>query len=883
MKTTRRSLKRRYIFFIGSVILTIIVSQAIVQYALQRQNEDAQLINQAGRQRMLSQRISKLILYLNDDLAETDTIRVARLDTLTKLINTWQLMHDRLILQNRQNDKSKAIESLLDQCTPHLANIVASARNILRNPKEESVNAAVTEISQHELPFLLLMERTVNQYQREAEQKLNYFKKIELALSALAIAILVFEFMYIFLPVLKSLRIKNKKLSGLNKKLVQSNNELVASEEEIRVNLEQISALRESLEIRERQYRELVENASDMIYELGPDGKFTFINAVMEIHSGFSKEELLGKPYWELVHEDDRADTIQFYRAQLKDGKEVSYREFRMRGKDSDLWVGQNVRMFFEGKYAHKVSVVARDITLRRQAERALQEAKEKAENATRIKSDFLSMISHEIRTPMNAIIGLTNLLLEDTLTIKQQENLKLLKFSGENLLTIINDILDFSKIEANKIEIEKIDFDLKEIIQRTVNMMEHRVSGKDVKVQAFFDSTLPPYLQGDPVRIVQIITNLMGNAVKFTEEGEVRLVVETLKREGKWVTFRCSVTDTGIGIPPDKIDTIFDSFSQAGNNITREYGGTGLGLAITRKLINLMGSEIAVESIPGEGSSFFFNLTLEEGKKPEEGTTSNDLTTIFKQRSIRVLLVEDNRVNQMVAVNFLQNWGIHTVVASNGKEAVELIREKRYDLVLMDLQMPIMNGYEATRAIRAMDDPYFHAIPIIALTASAMIEMRSKVLTTGMTDYMSKPFHPADLQRIISKYALHEDVKVPETTITSQLDLYTEGNAEFKCELIGQFIQNLEELKVVFENAITGKDAEMFRAGVHKSKTTVSVISYKPLSDILATVKDQMKSTCENGAIFPGELRSRFYNACDEAIAILQEELRKARETRSV
>ncbi len=880
MKTTRRSLKRRYIFFIGSVILTIIVSQAIVQYALQRQNEDAQLINEAGRQRMLSQRISKLILYLNDDLIETDTIRGTRLDTLTKLINTWQVMHDRLILQNQQNDKSKIIELLLNKNTPHVTSIVAAARNILRAPGAESVNAAVAEISKHELPFLLLMERTVNQYQREAEQKLNYFKKIELALSALAIAILVAEFMYIFLPVLKSLRIKNKKLSKLNRQLVLSNNELVASEEEIRVNLEQISALRESLEIRERQYRELVENASDMIYELGQDGKFTFVNAVMEVHSGYSKDELMGKPYWELVHGDDRADTIQFYRDQLKECREVSYHEFRMHGKTDDLWVGQNVRMFFEGKYAHKVSVVARDITIRRQAERALQEAKEKAENATRIKSDFLSMISHEIRTPMNAIIGLTNLLLEDKLTVKQQENLKLLKFSGENLLTIINDILDFSKIEANKIEIEKVDFDLKEIIQRTVSMMEHRVSGKNVKVQAFFDGTLPQYLKGDPVRIVQIITNLMGNAVKFTEEGEVRLVVEALKREGKLVTFRCTVMDTGIGIPADKINTIFDSFSQAGNNITREYGGTGLGLTITRRLINLMGSDIAVDSIPGEGSSFFFTLTLEEGQKPSEGTTSNDLATILRQRSIRVLLVEDNRVNQMVAVNFLQNWGIHTVVASNGREAVELIKEKRYDLVLMDLQMPVMNGYEATRAIRSMDDPYFHTIPIIALTASAMIEMRGKVLTTGMSDYMSKPFHPGDLQRIISKYALQEDVKVSESTMSSQLDLYTEGNTEFKCELIGQFIQNLEELKVVFEKALAASDAEMFRAVVHKSKTTVSVISYKPLSDILGAVKDQMKSTIETDAIFPDELHIGFYKACDEAILMLQEELRKARAT---
>jgi PAS domain S-box-containing protein len=851
MKTTPRSLKGRYIFFIGSVVLTIIATQAIIQYDLQRQNQDAHLINTAGRQRMLSQRISKLILYLKNDIVETGAIRFNRLDTLRTLVDGWENVHHTLINQNKNNAKSKAIDSLLQLNTSHLAAIATASRNILETPTLSVIEQAVDQITTDELPFLLLMEKTVDTYQYEAEQKLYYLKKIELALSGLAVAILIFEFIYIFLPVLNRLRANNKKLSRQANALVKS----------------------------EKLYRLLSENTKDLICLYTPEVRYKFISASVERITGYSTSEFLGQEIYRFIHPEDRDRLQKGFSGIASGSHDVRSMEYRMVRKDgASIWMEAYIMATYtETGIFDGFQMSSRDITQRKKTEEALMEAKEKAETAAKTKGEFLSMISHEIRTPMNAIIGLTNLLLEEKRNNGQSENLKLLKFSGENLLTIINDILDFSKIEANKIEINAIDFDLKEIVQRMIKMMEYHAFGKNVKVSAQYDNDLPQYFKGDPVRITQIITNLMGNAVKFTLEGEVILTIKKVKNTGSAVTLYCSVSDTGIGIHPENIESIFDSFSQAGDSSARKFGGTGLGLTITRKLLRLMDSDIAVESILGKGSKFYFTLTLEQGEKPlEEETANSGLVTMLKNRNIRVLLVEDNRVNQIVAINFLQSWGIHTVVASNGKEALELILEKRYDLVLMDLQMPVMNGYDATRAIRALDDLYFKNIPIIALTASAMIEMRDKVMMTGMTDYMSKPFHPGDLQRIIAKYILNGEFEATPVSISNQLDLYTEGNIEFKRELIRQFIDNLEELKSVFEKAITEKSADIFRAAVHKSKTTVSVINHKPLSEAIHDAREKMTAVFPGSDSFPDALRIQFYKTCDEAVILLKDEMNK-------
>jgi signal transduction histidine kinase/ActR/RegA family two-component response regulator len=434
--------------------------------------------------------------------------------------------------------------------------------------------------------------------------------------------------------------------------------------------------------------------------------------------------------------------------------------EYRVRRKDGTIiWLESHSHPFFDehGKTIG-FQTSSRDITFRKDFEHTLRDSKQKAEEATQAKSQFLSMMSHEIRTPMNAIIGLTNLLMDETVTAAQKEHIRLIKFSGENLLGIINDILDFSKIEAGKISIEQIDFNLYDLVYNLKMMFAQRVSEKNIHFHLHYGDDVPRVIKGDQVRINQILTNLLSNAIKFTHQGYVELTVQCTGKKAGQHLIQFSVKDTGIGIDGDKVNSIFDSFSQASSDTTRIYGGTGLGLTITRHLIQLMNSVIQVESQPGYGSRFYFILPVQAGKLIDKEKRAFIHDEIARNKGVHVLLVDDNVINQVVAENFLKKWGMTVDVASNGLEALELIQNKSYSIILMDLQMPKMDGYEATKRIRGLKeiDSYFTTVPIIALTASAMADVRDKVIEIGMNDFITKPFLPEELRTKISAHIQH-------------------------------------------------------------------------------------------------------------------------------
>ncbi len=362
------------------------------------------------------------------------------------------------------------------------------------------------------------------------------------------------------------------------------------------------------------------------------------------------------------------------------------------------------------------------------------------AEAANLAKSEFLANMSHEIRTPMNAIIGMSQLALEGTLAPRERNFITKVHHSSESLLGIINDILDFSKIEADKLEIEVIDFSLQSLIDNIKSLMGLKAAEKGLELKVEVDPEVPPVLKGDPLRIGQILTNLTNNGVKFTRQGCITIRIQAEKRKDKYM-LTCCVSDTGIGMAPEQVEKLFHAFTQAESSVTRKFGGTGLGLVICKKLTKLMGGTIWVESEEGKGSRFYFTLQLKEGNADHlHQEAGNNETAIAHLRGARVLLVEDNDLNQELASELLRGNGLYVTTAWNGQEALEILDTQTFDGILMDVQMPVMDGYRATRAIRKQDK--FKTIPILAMTANVMTGDRDKAETAGMNDHIGKPLN---------------------------------------------------------------------------------------------------------------------------------------------
>jgi PAS domain S-box-containing protein len=518
----------------------------------------------------------------------------------------------------------------------------------------------------------------------------------------------------------------------------------------------------EKIRLSEQRFRDVTDAAGEYIWETDRENNFTYLSDKVKTVLGYEPYEMTGHSLFEFLPHDGVETLNKIINEHLQKGEKFVNIEHRIHTKDDRL-IWQNISGMPIFNHERKIigfRGVCMNITERKKFEDELQVAKSQAEKATQAKAEFLSTMSHEIRTPMNAVIGISHLLMLDEPKPEQLENLQTLKFSAENLLVLINDILDYSKIEAGKITFEKIDFNLVELVNSIKNIFFSKAEEKAVELKTIVHPDIPISVVGDPVRLAQILNNLVSNAVKFTEKGSIAINLDIVDKSDKTVTIKFSVSDTGIGIKKEQQKAIFDSFTQASSDITRKFGGTGLGLAISKQLVELQNGTIQVESVFGKGSVFSFILSFKPSKLKKIKEQQSMFFSSYKSlKGTKILIVEDNLINQTVASKFLTRWEATIDIANNGKEAVDKVLINDYDLVLMDIQMPVMDGYEATRVIRKKQGEKYQDLPIVALTASVLFDIHTKIKAAGMNDHIIKPYTPAELYNIITKYTLKEEV----------------------------------------------------------------------------------------------------------------------------
>ncbi len=651
----------------------------------------------------------------------------------------------------------------------------------------------------------------------------------------------------------------------------------------------------ESITTEGAQYaRSLIEASRDPLFTISPDGKITDINNASISITEVTREKLIGTDFFDYFTEPDKARDI--YKQVFAEGFVADFPLTIRDGKLTDVLFNGSVYKDEAGKVIGVV-VVARDITDHKRIENELTEAKElaeqatktaevakiKAEEATKIaenavtsKQQFLSNMSHEIRTPMNSIIGFTKVMLKTALSAKQKEYLTAIKMSGDVLTVLVNDILDLAKVDAGKMVFERKPFKMASSISAMIQLFEPKMQEKNLKLIKKYDRKIPGILEGDPVRLHQILINLMSNAVKFTNEGKITVEVRMLNSNEEQATIEFIVTDTGIGIAEDKTGHIFENFQQATSNTSRLYGGTGLGLAIAKQLAEQQNGTISVESKIDKGTSFRVVLPFRKtNANIESGLEIKEPKVEIK--GVKVLVVEDIALNQLLMKTLLDDFGVDSDFAENGKIAIEKFISKPYDIILMDLQMPEMNGFQATKYIR---DTMNSQVPIIALTADVTTTDLHKCKVIGMNDYISKPVDEKRLYRkiieLVKKPCNANENRMtgnlPKCTDLNYLRERTKSNPTLMHEMIMLYLEQTPPLINAMKEGLQAKDWDSLYTAVHKMIPSFYIMGiHKDYETMGKKIQEYARS--ENHHDELEELVKQLESICNQACIELKEE----------
>ena len=599
-------------------------------------------------------------------------------------------------------------------------------------------------------------------------------------------------------------------------------------------------------ELAEEKYRSIISNMKLGLLEVDREEKIQFANQSFIEMSGYGLNELLGKKSSDIFLQGESSRLMKNKNFSRMKGRSDAY-EIEIRDKKGDIrwWLISGApRLDNSGDLAGSIGIHL-DITNQKLLEIELIGAKELAEESTRSKETFLANMSHEIRTPMNAIIGMSAQLAKTNLDNTQQFYLETIHSASDNLLVIINDILDFSKIDAGKLQLERIGFGPMELLNRALRVLSHRAEEKGLSLNnVFFDPAISPVLMGDPYRLNQVLINLISNAIKFTEKGNVDISCGVLNDSLLSQTIQITVKDTGIGMEANFLDCLFEKFSQEDASVTRQHGGTGLGMSICKDLINLMGGEIQVKSKKGIGSTILLKIKFDKGSfenLPEKPFFEVDSKILVDKK---ILLVDDNQMNRLVAATILANHGAIITTAQNGKEAVEILEKIPFNIVLMDIQMPVMDGVEATAIIRSKISKQ---LPIIALTANAIKGDNDKYLAAGMNGYLSKPFIEKDLLNVVAlwlnkieavKFAFSNTVSADKLYDLTILQNVGRGDNEFVDKMISLFIAETPEKLIAMEQSYRLHDFKEMGKMAHQIKPIIDNLGIFSLKEPIRIIE---------------------------------------------